>query len=65
MTGYHQYVFELYTFCHDYHRGQWSRGYRILSRLSGPNTRVTSECMRECRESEAYQHLVDNYADRI
>lgn len=25
------FVFALYVFCADYHTGQWSRGYRLLS----------------------------------
>lgn len=27
------FMFALYVFCSDYHSGQWSRGYRILSRI--------------------------------
>lgn len=28
------YIFALYVFCMDYHSGQWSRLYRIMSRIS-------------------------------
>ena len=28
------FIFALYVFCSNYHSGQWSRGYRILSRIS-------------------------------
>jgi hypothetical protein len=27
------FIFALYVFCMDYHSGQWSRGYRLLSRI--------------------------------
>lgn len=27
------FIFALYAFCSDYHSGQWSRGYRILSAI--------------------------------
>lgn len=30
----HDFAFGLYVFCMDYHTGQWSRLYRILSKLS-------------------------------
>ena len=55
--------FELYVFCADYHSGQWSRGYRLLSKL-GP-AQLTDTCIRECRESEVYAHLVSKYADKV
>lgn len=57
-----EYYFELACFLMDYHGGQWSRGYRLLSRL---NARLTDSCIEECRESEAYQWLVANYAGRV
>jgi hypothetical protein len=28
------FVFALYVFCADYHSGQWSRGYRLLSQIT-------------------------------
>ena len=55
--------FELYVFCMDYHSGQSSRGYRLLSKL-GP-ARLTDSCITECRESDVYQHLVENYANKV
>ena len=55
--------FELYVFCMDYHSGQWSRGYRILSRL-GP-ARLTDAVIAECRDSECYAYLVSRYAGKV
>lgn len=55
--------FELYVFCMDYHSGQWSRGYRLLSRL-GP-AHLTDECIADCRDSEVYHYLVAKYADKV
>lgn len=55
--------FDLYVFCMDYHSGQWSRGYRLLSKL-GP-ARLTDNCIAECRQSEVYAHLVANYAASV
>lgn len=58
--------FVLYTFCHDYHSGQGSRGYRILSRFHAQgNVNITSACMQECRETDLYDYLVDNYRDTV
>jgi len=57
-----EYYFELAVFCMDYHSGQWSRGYRILSRL---HARLSDSCIAECRESEAYAWLVRHYADKV
>lgn len=58
-----EYYFELAQFCMDYHSGQWSRGYRLISRLSPSN--FSSSLSNELRESEAYQWLVANYAEKI
>ena len=55
--------FELYVFCMDYHSGQWSRGYRIMSRFK--NVRLTDSVIKECRESEIYLYLVDNYSNKV
>lgn len=55
--------FELYVFCMDYHSGQWSRGYRLMS-LLGP-ARLTDSCIEECRESEVYAHLVSKYEGKV
>lgn len=55
--------FELAVFCMDYHSGQWSRGYRILSRLQPFH--LTDSCIAECRGSEIYQYLVATYGDKV
>jgi len=54
--------FELAVFCMDYHSGQWSRGYRLLSRL---HPRLTDAVIAECRDSEIYQYLVATYGDKV
>ncbi len=56
------YYFELCVFLMDYHSGQWSRGYRILSKF---HAWLTDECINECRESEAYAWLVTNYGGKV
>jgi hypothetical protein len=58
-----EYWFELAVFCMDYHSGQWSRGYRLLSKLKPSN--FSSAFCAECRESEMYQYLVDHYGDKV
>ena len=55
--------FELAVFCMHYHSGQWSRGYRILSRLRLSN--LSSAAEQEATESECYQWLVANYAGKV
>ncbi len=55
--------FELAVFLMDYHSGQWSRGYRLLSRLRPRN--ISSALQAECRESEVYQYLVATYANKV
>jgi hypothetical protein len=55
--------FELAVFLMHYHSGQWSRGYRLLSRLGLSN--LSSAAEQECTESECYQYLVANYADKV
>ena len=57
-----QYYFELAVFCMDYHGGQSSKGYRILSRL---NAQLSDNCIAECRDSEAYNWLVTNYGEKV
>ena len=58
-----EYYWELAVFCMDYRSGQWSRGYRILSRL---NIRNFSESLcKELRKSEAYAWLVANYSKTV
>jgi len=55
--------FELAVFLMDYHSGQWSKGYRLLSRLSPAN--FSSGFCQEMRETEVYQYLVSAYADKV
>ena len=55
--------FELAAFLMDYHSGQWSRGYRLLSRMHVRN--MTSALMAVLRETEAYQYLVEIYAGTV
>lgn len=56
----------IYLFCADYHSGQWSRGYRILSRIE---TRYRPRNLDLLREEETvkciYDQLVKNYADKM
>ena len=60
---YKDYYFELAQFCMDYHSGQGSRGYRLICRLRPSN--FSQQLSAELRESEAYQWLVSNYAEKI
>lgn len=53
---------ELAVFLAHYHSGQWSRGYRLLSRLQA---RWSSGFEREAEQSEIYQYLVANYANKV
>ena len=55
--------FELAVFCMHYHSGQLSRGYRLLSKLQLRN--LSSEVEHEMTETEIYQYLVNNYADKV
>lgn len=60
------YRFALYVFLHDYHSGQNSRGYRLLSKIDMLwNPRLNDTCMQEIRETEEYMHLVSKYADKV
>ena len=54
---------ELAVFLMDYHSGQWSRGYRLLSLLRPQG--FSSELCEELRNTEMYQYLVENYADSV
>jgi len=59
----------LWRFCSEYHSGQWSRGYRILSRLAlaqySPGLSL-QQGLFESEEQEAiYNCLVRNYAGRV
>jgi hypothetical protein len=54
---------ELAVFLMHHHSGQWSRGYRLLSRLGLSN--LSSAAEQEATESECYQYLVSRYADKV
>jgi hypothetical protein len=54
---------ELAVFLMDYHSGQFSRGYRLLCRLS-PNNFSASFCA-EMRETEMYAYLESRYANKV
>lgn len=63
----------IYVYCMDYHSGQWSREYRILSRIVGQyKLRLTDSAIRQISEpideecewieaAEVYQTLVANH----
>ena len=57
------YYWELAVFCMDWHSGPFSRGYRILSRLTRSN--FSEALCAELRESEVYAWLVQNYSKTI
>lgn len=54
---------ELAVFLMDYHSGQWSRGYRLLSKMDLRN--ISSRLQEELRDTECYQYLVANYAKSV
>lgn len=58
-------IFALFVFCQDYHSGQWSRGYRILSRIVSrydPQLRDSAyDGIRNGTNDEWYtEHLIYN-----
>lgn len=62
----------LYAFCTHYHSGQWSRGYRIFSRIITRYNPRNIPCElimngdEEWEESHLiYQKLVNKYANKI
>lgn len=57
--------FVLTVFLMDHYGGQWSRGYRMLCRLLGPNGQIGDGAAREAREHPYYAHLVANYASKV
>lgn len=63
----HLFYFALYVFCMDWHSGQWSRGYRIMSRFHNKhwNIRLTDSVEKEARESEYYADLEERYANKV
>jgi hypothetical protein len=51
----------LYLFCCRYHSGQWSRGYRILSRLSrvySPGLSIRSNRFESSEQRDIYRRLL-------
>lgn len=54
--------FELAIFLAHYHSGQWSRGYRILSKLRAA---WSSRMEQEAVETEIYQYLVTKYGNKV
>lgn len=57
---------ELIVFLSHHHSGQWSRGYRIMSRLIDRyRASWTSAFERQAEESEIYQYLVQHYATKV
>jgi hypothetical protein len=59
----------LYLFCSRYHSGQWSRGYRILSRLAiagyRPGLSIQANRFETDGQRCIYRHLVKNYKGRV
>ncbi len=55
----------LWAFCSRHHSGQWSRGYRILSRLASagysPGMGLQSGRFESDEQRDIYRHLVRNY----
>ena len=57
--------FELVIWLSHYHSGQWSRGYRLMSKLMGNNSHWTSNAEKQAEQSEIYQYLTQNYAKTV
>lgn len=51
------------VFLMDYHSGQWSRGYRILSKMRPEN--FSASFCEDMRNTEYYAHLVANYENEV
>lgn len=61
-----EFRFALYVFLCDYHSGQWSRGYRLLSKISAAwHPRINSECMSEIRETDEYLALELKFKNKV
>lgn len=65
-------LYVLRAFASDYHSGQWSRGYKILSmtwlRMKAKgilNTPNFDNNIEMARKTHLYQVLVDKYGDKI
>ena len=59
----------LWLFCSRYHSGQWSRGYRILSRLKKagyyPGLSLQSNRFESDEQRDIYRHLWREYRDAM
>jgi hypothetical protein len=59
----------LYLSCSRYHSDQWSRGYRILSRLAiagyRPGLSIQSNRFESDGQRWVYRHLVKTYKGRV
>jgi hypothetical protein len=55
--------YELAVFLMDWHSGQASRGYRLLSKLNPEN--FSSTFCEEMRATEVYAYLVDTYKGKV
>lgn len=59
----------LWAFCSRWHSGQWSRGYRILSRLSqagySPGLGLQQGRFETDEQRSIYRHLLRNYRGTV
>lgn len=59
----------LWAFCNRHHSGQWSRGYRILSRLSlagySPGNGLQHGRFESDEQRSIYRQLVSTYKDKV
>ena len=59
----------LWLFCSRYHSGQWSRGYRILSRLAlvgySPGLSLQRNRFESSEQREMYRQLVKGYKGKV
>jgi len=59
----------LWVFCSRYHSGQWSRGYRILSRLAAagynPGMGLQNGRWETDEQRAIYRHLVRKYRNKV
>jgi hypothetical protein len=65
-------IVALYALCSDYHSGQWSRGYRILSRITSCYKPENIPCTKEELVTEhwdeallIYEKLEGCYASKL
>lgn len=69
MTTIHsaEFRFALYVFLCDYHSGQYSRGYRLLSKIvqAWSPRNIDGDMMAEIRETEEYLELEAKFADKV